>query len=232
MSCLQLPFLRDHVNYIWCGMWMGILYTACLATAIVFKSDDPLFARQMTLVRNPSVLLAALDLPQIITCSFTLQPLQNVLYGIFPAIALGYGLTWIYHAWMKRPLARFTDPANKDLQLKKVYKFTSDRERGGLACGGEGGGLKEEARPGPSELTPRLTIAACPDHAILLARIMRKFDLDGIIDPEAADLGEMVIKCGLTRFPNSPQLLILLGNFLMEVRRDGPASRTCLTVRW
>ena len=59
---------------------------------------------------------------------------------------------------------------------------------------------------------------------------MRKFDLDGVIDPEAADLGETIIKAGLATFPNDPQLLILYANFMMEVRRDSPASRTQLQV--
>lgn len=33
-----------------------------------------------------------------------------------------------------------------------------------------------------------------PRDVGLVARVMRKFDLDGIVDEEAADLGEMVIK--------------------------------------
>ena len=64
-----------------------------------------------------------------------------------------------------------------------------------------------------------------------MARTMRKFDLDGVIDPGAADLGETIIKAGLATFPNNPQLLILYANFMMEVRRDSPASRTQLQVR-
>ena len=36
------------------------------------------------------------------------------------------------------------------------------------------------------------------------------------------------LQAGLATFPNSPQLLILYGNFLMEVRKDGPASRAQL----
>lgn len=68
------------------------------------------------------------------------------------------------------------------------------------------------------------------DEVELLSRSMRKFDLDGIIDPAAADLGELIIKAGLATFPNDPQLLILYANFLMEVRKDGLASRTQLQV--
>ena len=65
-----------------------------------------------------------------------------------------------------------------------------------------------------------------------MARTMRKFDLDGVIDPDAANLGETIIKAGLATFPNNPQLLILYANFMMEVRRDSPASRTQLQVRF
>ena len=65
-------------------------------------------------------------------------------------------------------------------------------------------------------------------EVMLLARAMRQFDLDGLIKPEAADLGELVIRAGLATYPNNPSLLILFSNFLMEVRKDGPASRTQL----
>jgi hypothetical protein len=59
---------------------------------------------------------------------------------------------------------------------------------------------------------------------------MRKFDLDGVIDPEAADLGETIIKAGLATFPSSTFILIQYANFMMEVRKDGPSSRTQLQV--
>ncbi len=61
-----------------------------------------------------------------------------------------------------------------------------------------------------------------------LSRAMRKFDIDGEIVEEAAALGETIIKAGMQTFPKSPFLLILYANFLLEVRKDGPASRTQL----
>lgn len=67
-----------------------------------------------------------------------------------------------------------------------------------------------------------------PAEVELLSRAMRKFDLDGVIEPEAADLGELIIRAGLATYPNNPSLLILYANFMMEVRKDGPASRTQL----
>ncbi|GIM04910.1 hypothetical protein Vretimale_9369 [Volvox reticuliferus] len=61
-----------------------------------------------------------------------------------------------------------------------------------------------------------------------LARVMRKFDSEGLVDEEGATLGETIIKAGLQSFPNAPHLLILYANFVLEVRKDGPAARTQL----
>ena len=69
-----------------------------------------------------------------------------------------------------------------------------------------------------------------PHEVELLSRTMRQFDLDGVIQPEAAALGEVIIKAGLASFPTSPMLLILMANFKMEVQQDGPASRTLLQI--
>lgn len=67
-----------------------------------------------------------------------------------------------------------------------------------------------------------------PAEVELLSRTMRKFDLDGVIDPKAAELGELIIKAGLATYPDSANLLILNANFMMEVKKDGPGSRTQL----
>jgi hypothetical protein len=52
-------------------------------------------------------------------------------------------------------------------------------------------------------------------EVLLLSRAMRSFDLDGLIKPEAADLGELIIRAGLATYPNHPTLLILFSNFLV-----------------
>ncbi|GLC73343.1 hypothetical protein PLESTF_001365300 [Pleodorina starrii] len=62
----------------------------------------------------------------------------------------------------------------------------------------------------------------------VLSRVMRKFSTDGTVDEDAAALGETIIKAGMAAFPDSAFLLILHANFLLEVRKDGPASRTQL----
>ncbi|KAG2443479.1 hypothetical protein HXX76_001832 [Chlamydomonas incerta] len=61
-----------------------------------------------------------------------------------------------------------------------------------------------------------------------LSRVMRKFDIDGVVDEDAATLGETIIKAGMRMFANNPYLHILYANFLLEVRKDGPAARTQL----
>ncbi len=42
-----------------------------------------------------------------------------------------------------------------------------------------------------------------------LARVMRHYDIDGDVLPEAAAFGETIIKAGQLYFPNSPFLLLL-----------------------
>lgn len=42
-----------------------------------------------------------------------------------------------------------------------------------------------------------------------LARVMRRFDRDGLVEEAAAALGETIIKAGLQTYPNDPHLLIL-----------------------
>ncbi|GIL67639.1 hypothetical protein Vafri_20979 [Volvox africanus] len=61
-----------------------------------------------------------------------------------------------------------------------------------------------------------------------LSRCMRVLDADGVVDEAAAYWGETVLKAGMQAFPNDPYLLILYANFLLEVRKDGPAARTQL----
>ncbi len=48
-----------------------------------------------------------------------------------------------------------------------------------------------------------------PQEVEVLSRVMRKFDIDGVVDDEAGALGEAVIKAGLQAMPSSPFLYIL-----------------------
>eukprot|EP00198_Chlamydomonas_reinhardtii_P005487 XP_001694823.1 predicted protein [Chlamydomonas reinhardtii] len=67
-----------------------------------------------------------------------------------------------------------------------------------------------------------------PMEVEVLARVMRQYNNDGDVTEEAAALGEKVVRAGMMVFPNNPTLLILYANFLLEVRKDGPAARTQL----
>lgn len=62
----------------------------------------------------------------------------------------------------------------------------------------------------------------------LLARAMRKWDLDGLPVRESIDLGELILKCGMVIFPRSVMLCVLYANFLIEIRKDGQSARTYL----
>ncbi|KAF5826203.1 hypothetical protein DUNSADRAFT_4177 [Dunaliella salina] len=65
----------------------------------------------------------------------------------------------------------------------------------------------------------------------LMARVMRKFDLDGNIDPKAAELGELIIKAGMAYFPNDPNIQVLYAVVLLDLKHDGPLARSHLKVR-
>ncbi|KAG2423934.1 hypothetical protein HXX76_014875 [Chlamydomonas incerta] len=67
-----------------------------------------------------------------------------------------------------------------------------------------------------------------PMDVEVLVRVVRQFNIDGDVIEEAAALAEKVVRAGMAVFPNHPTLLILYANFLLEVRKDGPAARTQL----
>ncbi|KAG2432252.1 hypothetical protein HXX76_009170 [Chlamydomonas incerta] len=63
----------------------------------------------------------------------------------------------------------------------------------------------------------------------VLSRVMRKFNkYEEGVEEEAAALGETIIKAGMHAFPATAYLHILFANFMLEVRKDGPAARTHL----
>ena len=117
-----------------------------------------------------------------------------VLYGVWPVVAGGALLTFLWHRLRIRHVAMFQDPEADRTQLKKIYRFHTVAE------------------------------------VLLLSRAMRKFDLDGLIRPEAADLGELIIRAGLATYPNNPTLLILFSNFLVGVYLHQRIVRSNLSV--
>eukprot|EP00775_Hariotina_reticulata_P003514 gene3514-3784_t len=65
-------------------------------------------------------------------------------------------------------------------------------------------------------------------EAEYLLRVMRKWDIDGVPDPETTAFGEFILKCAMARLPNNAYLMTLYSNFIVEVRKDGSAARTQL----
>jgi hypothetical protein len=57
---------------------------------------------------------------------------------------------------------------------------------------------------------------------------MRKWDLDGVPDPEASAFGTFILKCGLARFPNDSSLAVINAALLIEVQHDAQAARNQL----
>jgi hypothetical protein len=122
-----------------------------------------------------------------------------VLYGIFPCIAVGAALSALRLHASRRPL----------VQLRAASAT-----------------IDTSTAP-PAQLRDVYRFAY-PGQVEQLARVARKWDLDGVPDPPSAVLGEFVIRCGMARFPNNPAMLTLYANFLIEARKDGQASRTQL----
>ncbi|GBF92718.1 hypothetical protein Rsub_05087, partial [Raphidocelis subcapitata] len=67
-----------------------------------------------------------------------------------------------------------------------------------------------------------------PAQVQMLFRVMRRWDEDGVPEPDATAFGEFILKCGHARFPNNPALLIASANLHIAVRNDGQAARTQL----
>ncbi|GLC57759.1 hypothetical protein PLESTB_001261700 [Pleodorina starrii] len=162
----RLPFLRYYINFSWVGGWAAVSYTCGVYCYFLFQPH-----REEESAKHFAV--------------------QLVLYGVWPAAALGFGAT---AAWVRYRMAPARKFSNLDVgfKLKKVHQFGS------------------------------------PDDVEVISRCMRHFDNDGVILEEMALVGEMVIKCGMAIFPGHVELLILNANFLMEIKRDGPAARTQL----
>ncbi|KAF5832011.1 hypothetical protein DUNSADRAFT_12252 [Dunaliella salina] len=67
-----------------------------------------------------------------------------------------------------------------------------------------------------------------PEDVEIMSRAMRKFDRDGVVDPQAVELGDTILRAGMQYFPKCPGLLVLYASMLLEVKHDGPLTRTQL----
>jgi hypothetical protein len=69
----------------------------------------------------------------VLCCYPPPPPWQAVLYGIFPAVLVGAGLTWLVILWKRRPLKVLSE-AHADMgqtwgnDLKTIYRFSNKEE--------------------------------------------------------------------------------------------------------
>eukprot|EP00879_Flechtneria_rotunda_P032111 GHRR01035266.1.p1 GENE.GHRR01035266.1~~GHRR01035266.1.p1 ORF type:complete len:431 (+),score=120.72 GHRR01035266.1:122-1414(+) len=110
------------MNYIWGGLWCGLVYTSALLLALnQYEPEEPWDYE----VPDPVPIYRA---------NMTL----GVLYGIFPAMLLGGILSFVVHRWQQRPLKTLQEAqhlaSGGRLQLdaaealKAVYRFRSPEE--------------------------------------------------------------------------------------------------------
>eukprot|EP00883_Tetradesmus_obliquus_P002715 jgi/Sobl393_1/12921/SZX78204.1 len=101
-----VPYYYDLVNAVWGGLWLGILYTCVLLVVIDYTADR-------------YALRAAQE-------AYRSQLTWTVLYGIFPAVLLGAGLSWAYMRRRRAPLAKLVAgqaAGESNVVLKDVYRF-------------------------------------------------------------------------------------------------------------
>lgn len=70
------------VNHLWTGLWCSLTYTTALLVALSYH-------------------------PAPIPEQYKLQMTMAVLYGIFPVVLAGMGLSWFVHKWRLKPLQMF-----------------------------------------------------------------------------------------------------------------------------
>uniref|UniRef100_A0A383VUJ6 PAS domain-containing protein n=1 Tax=Tetradesmus obliquus TaxID=3088 RepID=A0A383VUJ6_TETOB len=186
----DVPYYSSYVNMVVNGLWAGLLLVAGLLTALTFtqnsRPDSEAYATFMT---------------------------WAVLYGIFPAVALG-----IIACWLRMSLLR-------QLTATLRVSFHERKDAAAAVLTGDATGTTSGA---VSMMKDLKTVHRWKDveQVSLVLREMRVWDEDGVPDPQAAEFGEFVLKCAMARMPDNPALLVVHANFLIEVRKDGQAART------
>jgi hypothetical protein len=109
---------------------------------------------------------------------------QALLYGIFPAVALGAAAAWA----RMRGLRRLT------LKLRAAYE--ERREAAATACSAADHQAREDGASLVSLMTNLRTVHRFRDvrQVSLACRAMRVWDEDGLPDAAATEYGEFVIK--------------------------------------
>ena len=124
--------------------------------------------------------------------------MQWVLYGIFPVIAGGMVAAGMHVWWVLRPAKRFRglDPGAKLAREHRLDDFNEVRD----------GKWKQRVKAlwmrnswqhnRAQHPIPGVRSLSCLDtHKVeTLSRVVRKFDIDGVVDEDAAMLAETIIK--------------------------------------
>ncbi len=112
---------------------------------------------------------------------------QGVLYGIFPAVLFGAALVWLRMRLVRRLSA-------------VLQKAMTERKQVAIAASS---GADEKARAAGASVVTLMgdlkSVYRFKDarQVSILCRDMRRWDEDGIPDPDATEFGEFVLKVGM-----------------------------------
>ncbi|KXZ46279.1 hypothetical protein GPECTOR_45g149 [Gonium pectorale] len=169
----RLPFLRYAVNLLWVGGWAAVTFTCAIYCVLEFH-------------------------PRHKEHGFNSSMVMLVLYGVWPSIAAGAGVTALWHRYRLRDAGKFAslDPAVK---LRKVHQFSSPEDvellsRSMRVFDGEGGVLEEFGNIG--ETIIKCGIAVYPGDVgllVLYANFLMEVRRDG---PVARTQLQLALKSG------------------------------------
>eukprot|EP00775_Hariotina_reticulata_P013181 gene13181-13312_t len=151
-----------------------------------------------------TALLVALSYhPEPVPEHYKLQMTMAVLYGIFPVVLAGMGLSWFAHKWSLKPLQMFIQ-ARREVKAGTLNLNTA-------------AAFKAIYRP------------RSPHQIEFLHRVVRQFDpVTGTVVPEAVALANLIIQVGMAAYPKDPTILMLYANFVIYVRQHARGARTQL----
>jgi hypothetical protein len=147
-ASLQLPFYTKAVNLAWCGLSAALLLSVGLLAAIMFGQDrgtiDPEVMTWVSIGRGSESRLCLMAAP-VLTCSavsaaskllanppaLRVVLLQALLYGIFPAIALGAAWGWVRTQAVNRLSAKVRH-AFEELSVETVLAGESAASASGM----------------------------------------------------------------------------------------------------
>ncbi|KXZ42959.1 hypothetical protein GPECTOR_109g202 [Gonium pectorale] len=223
-----MPFYWRPVNAIWSGLWAGILVPCAIVATLQWNGKHTEEHRnEMT---------------------------RMVLYLVFPAIAVGTGITALYGWWAMRPAQKFKDVA-PGTKLSKVHKFKNEEEVERLARVMrvfDSDGLADLDAAALGEAIIKAGMQAFPNNPhlfilnfravlrvhkevlLLQAELwnlcmrpaLKVAQVDSAMDAleSASGRAHQVYKRVLERYPTNGKLLRCYGKFLEDVKHDQTAA--------